>query len=186
MSIDLARVERFFARLSDAFGALSAMLLLLLVANVFYDVIMRYLFNDVSIAMQELEWHLFSALILFGIAYALKADAHVRVDIVYERLGPRPRAVIDIAGTLFFVWPFCVLIAWYGFGFAHEAWQMGEQSGDPGGLPHRWIVKSFIGLAFVMVMLSSIAFLLRAVARCREAGDPPPDSPSERYGGTGP
>jgi TRAP-type mannitol/chloroaromatic compound transport system permease small subunit len=182
MSLDLSRIERFFARLSDAFGALSAVILLLLVANVFYDVVMRYLFNDVSIAMQELEWHLFSALILFGIAYALKADAHVRVDIVYERLGPRPRALIDIVGTLLFVWPFCLLIGWYGIGFAHEAWQLGEQSGDPGGLPHRWIVKSLISVAFAMVMLSSVAFLLRAVSRWR--GDP--DIPSDDIAGARP
>lgn len=181
MSPALARAERLFARLSDVFGALGAVILLLLVANVFYDVVMRYLFNDVSIAMQELEWHLFSALFLIGIAYALKADAHVRVDIVYERLGPRPRALIDIAGTLLFVWPFCLVIVWYGIGFAHEAWQLGEQSGDPGGLPHRWIVKSLISVAFTMVMLSSVAFLLRAIARWRGGPDAsPPDTEGVR------
>jgi len=65
------RLERF----GDAIGALSAILLLVLVANVFYDVVMRYLFNDVSIAMQELEWHLFSAIFLLGTAYALQTLA---------------------------------------------------------------------------------------------------------------
>lgn len=159
----LLGVERWLHRFSDGVGALSVLLMLLLVANVFYDVVMRYLFNDVSIALQELEWHLYSAIFLFGVAYALKTDGHVRVDLVYERLGPRPRAVIDILGTIVFIWPFCYLVADFGVAFAYEAWNLGEKSGDPGGLPYRWVTKSLIPLAFACVIVSSLGFLLRAL-----------------------
>ena len=65
----------------DAMGYMCVLLMLLMVANVFYDVLMRYFFNDVSIGMQELEWHLFAAMFMFGIGYTLKEDGHVRVDI---------------------------------------------------------------------------------------------------------
>lgn len=159
----LLRAERVFNRFSDAIGALSALLFLLLVANVFFDVVMRYAFNDVSIGMQELEWHLFATIFLFGIAYALKADAHVRVDLVYERLAVRRRAVIDIAGTILLLWPFCFLVADFAIGFAHEAFTIGETSGDPGGLPYRWIIKAMIPLSFACVMISSVGFMLRAL-----------------------
>ena len=135
MTPTTVKAERVINRFSDWIGAFSAILLLLLVANVFYDVIMRYAFNDVSIGMQELEWHLYSMIFLFGVAYTLKSDGHVRVDLVYERLGPKKRALIDILGTLLFLWPFCFLIAAYGIGFAYEAYDLGETSGDPGGLP---------------------------------------------------
>lgn len=163
----LLKAERAFNRFSDWVGAFSAVLLLLLVANVFYDVVMRYLFNDVSIGMQELEWHLYSMVFLFGVAYTLKADGHVRVDVVYERLGAKPKAVIDILGTLLFVWPFCFLVADYGIGFAYEAYDIGEQSADPGGLPHRWVIKSMISLSFLCVIVSSIGFMLRALNEYR-------------------
>jgi TRAP-type mannitol/chloroaromatic compound transport system permease small subunit len=156
------RAERLFNRFSDGVGSFSAILLLLLVANVFYDVIMRYLFNNVSIGMQELEWHLFSMIFLFGIAYTLKADGHVRVDIIYERLSVKRRAIIDILGTLLFIWPFCFLVAFYGIDFGHNAFVINEQSGDPGGLPYRWVIKSMISLAFICVLISSIGFMLRA------------------------
>lgn len=159
----LLRAERAFNRFSDGVGALSAILLLLLVANVFYDVVMRYLFNDVSIGMQELEWHLYSMIFLFGVAYALKADGHVRVDVLHERWTPRTRALIDILGTLLLLWPFCLLIAGYGVGFAYEAYDIGETSGDPGGLSQRWLIKSMISLSFICVLISSIGFMLRAV-----------------------
>lgn len=62
---------------------------------------MRYAFNDVSIAFQELEWHLFATVFLLGIPYAIKAGGHVRVDLFYERLSMKAQAVIDILGTLF-------------------------------------------------------------------------------------
>lgn len=155
--------ERIFNRFSDWIGAFSAVLLLLLVANVFYDVVMRYLLNDVSIGMQELEWHLYSMIFLFGVAYTLKADGHVRVDVIYERLSPRRRALIDILGTLLFLWPFCALVAAYGIGFSYEAFDIGEQSGDPGGLPQRWLIKGMISLSFICVLISSIGFMLRAL-----------------------
>jgi TRAP-type mannitol/chloroaromatic compound transport system permease small subunit len=163
MSHRLLKAERFFNRFSDAIGVFSATLLLLLVLNVFYDVVMRYLFNDVSIGMQELEWHLFSMVFLFGVAYTLRADGHVRVDVIYERLSVKKRAVIDILGTLLFIWPFCFLVAGYGIGFAYEAYDINEMSGDPGGLPYRWIIKSMISLSFICVLISSVGFILRAI-----------------------
>ena len=163
MGSRLLRAERAINRFSDGVGRFSAVLLLLLVLNVFYDVVMRYLFNDVSIGMQELEWHLYAMIFLFGVAYALRVDGHVRVDLVYERLGPRRRAVIDIVGTVALLWPFCFLVAGYGMGFAYEAYDIGETSGDPGGLPHRWAIKAMIPIAFVCVIVSSIGFMLRSL-----------------------
>lgn len=172
-STAIVRVAAWCERLSDGVGRLAALLLLLLLVNVFYDVVMRYVFNDVSIGMQELEWHLYSAVFLLGIAYALTHDAHVRVDLVYERLPPRRRALVDLVGTVLLVWPFCALVAYYGVGFAAEAWELGERSGDPGGLPYRWVVKSLVPLAFGLVLVASLGFLLRALAVLR--GAPPPE-----------
>ncbi len=165
MSAGLLKAERIINRFSDAVGSFSAILLLLLVLNVFYDVVMRYVFNNVSIGMQELEWHLYSMVFLFGVAYTLRADGHVRVDVIYELMSPKKRAVIDILGTIFFIWPFCFLVAGYGIGFAHEAFAIGETSGDPGGLPFRWVIKGMISLSFACVVISSAGFLLRAINR---------------------
>jgi TRAP-type mannitol/chloroaromatic compound transport system permease small subunit len=157
------RAERAFNRFSDLIGTFSAILLLLLVANVFYDVIMRYLLNDVSIGMQELEWHLYSMIFLFGVAYTLRADGHVRVDFIYERLSQKRRALIDIVGILVFLSTFCFLVAASGIGFASAAYDINEMSGDPGGLPFRWLIKGMISLSFVCVMISSFGFMLRSV-----------------------
>ena len=152
-------------RITAAIGKLSAILLLLLLLNVFYDVIMRYLFNDVSIGMQELEWHLYATLFLLGISYTLSQNGHVRVDVIYNQLSPRRQAMIDIGGTLLLLIPFALLISWYGVGFVADSYQLGEGSGDPGGLPHRWVIKAMIPLSFLLLILSSIGFMLRAWQR---------------------
>lgn len=151
---------KFITKIIDALGLFCSLLMLLMIANVFYDVIMRYFFNDVSIGMQELEWHLFAAMFMFGIAYTLKEDAHVRVDIFYDAMSAKKQAIINIFGSLTFALPITLLILYFSYDYAFEAYEMGEGSGDPGGLPHRWIVRSVIPLSSVFLVLSIFHMVL--------------------------
>ncbi|EPF1536950.1 TRAP transporter small permease subunit [Vibrio vulnificus] len=159
---NLIYIERLFNRFGDLLGWLSSVLFILLLANVVYDVVMRYVFNDVSIAFQEMEWHLFSAVFLLGIPFALKSGGHVRVDLFYERLSHRAQAIIDLLGTIFFLFPFCLLVAWFGIDFAKESYALGETSGDPGGLPYRWVIKAIIPLSFLFMAISGVGLLLHS------------------------
>ncbi|MBC8519059.1 MAG: TRAP transporter small permease subunit [Gammaproteobacteria bacterium] len=166
----LELIESRIQRLSQGIGRVSAVLLLLLLANVFYDVVMRYLLNDVSIGMQELEWHLYASLFLLGISYTMSQDGHVRVDLIYDQLSAKRRSQIDIVGTIFLLIPFCLLITWYGMGFVAESYQLGESSGDPGGLPYRWLIKAMIPLSFLLLLISSVGFMLRSWRLGQEGG----------------
>ena len=74
----LHKAERFFLRTSRLIGRIMAIVFLMMMVNIFYDVIMRYFFHNSSVAMQELEWHLFSVFILFGVPVALLEEGHVR------------------------------------------------------------------------------------------------------------
>ncbi|KZM39111.1 C4-dicarboxylate ABC transporter [Marinomonas sp. SBI22] len=163
----LLNLERVISRYSILLGKLSALLFILLLLNVFYDVLMRYVFNDVSIGMQELEWHLYAAIFLLGIPYGLATGGHVRVDLFYERLSIKGKAWIDLFGCLFLLIPFATLVAYYGVGFATEAFKLGETSGDPGGLPYRWIIKAVIPFAFFSIAISGIGMLLRCINAIR-------------------
>lgn len=159
----LVRLENGTNWISDRLGIFSALLFLILLVNVFYDVLARYLLNDVSIALQELEWHLFAAMFLFGVPFTLRAGGHVRVDLIYERLTPNGRAWIDLLGTLIFLFPFCYLVTWFGIDFVKEAYELGESSGDPGGLPYRWIIKAAIPVSFGFMAVSGLGLLLNSV-----------------------
>ena len=160
-------VTRLLGKLIDAVGYLCGLLMILMVMNVFYDVVMRYVFSNASIGMQELEWHLFAAMFMFGIGYTLKQGGHVRVDIIYDRLSPKLRAWIDLIGSLVFAIPFTALIVYYGYGYSLDAFQMGEGSADPGGLPHRWIIRSVIPMASTFVILCFVHSVLENINTLR-------------------
>lgn len=164
----LKKIELAINHFSELLGKISALLFILLLFNVFYDVIMRYVFNDVSIGMQELEWHLYAAIFMLSIPYALFKEGHVRVDIIYDNLNIRKKAWIDILGTLILLIPFTVLVAKYGIDFTIEAYKLGEGSGDPGGLPYRWIIKAVIPFSFIAIAISGVGLLLKSINTLRE------------------
>lgn len=167
--MSIQKIETAINRISEFLGRVAAVLFLLLLLNVFFDVIMRYLFNDVSIGMQELEWHLYATIFLLGVPYTLLKDGHVRVDVIYERLGETRQAWIDLAGSLVLLLPFVLLVAWYGVGFTMESFELGERSGDPGGLPYRWIIKGMIPFAFFTMAISGVGLVLKSVSTLRTA-----------------
>ncbi|MEA1893068.1 MAG: TRAP transporter small permease subunit [Campylobacterota bacterium] len=131
-------------------------MLIILVLLVVYDATARYLFSTGSIALQELEWHLFDVIILFGIAYTLKENAHVRVDIFYASYSDKTKAVINIISSLFFILPFSLLIIYIGVDFVALSFAQNEGSSNPGGLEYRYMVKSLLPLSFVFLLLVAI------------------------------
>lgn len=157
----LLRLERGFGKFADFIGAITAVTMVLMIFNVFYDVIMRYFLRSGSIAMQEMEWHLFSVIILLGVSYTLKEDGHVRVDLIYDRLTPRKKAMINMVGAVIFIMPIALLVGISSIDNVLEAIETMEQSGDPGGLPYRWIVKSLIPLSFFLLIITNIGFFIK-------------------------
>jgi TRAP-type mannitol/chloroaromatic compound transport system permease small subunit len=159
----LKRVEKILGFFIDVVGFLTSILMILLILNVAYDVVMRYALHKSSIAMQEMEWHIFSVMMLFGMGVALKDEAHVRVDFLYDRFSPKTKAIINIFGTLLFLIPLALLIIYGSYDFVLDAYDTNEISDDPGGLSHRWIIKSMIPFSFIFLILSAIYYLIRQI-----------------------
>ncbi|RXJ68687.1 C4-dicarboxylate ABC transporter permease [Halarcobacter ebronensis] len=157
----MLKLERGFDKFANFIGTITAIAMVLMILNVFYDVVMRYFFKSGSIAMQEMEWHLFSVIILIGIAYTLKEDGHVRVDLIYDKLTPRKKAMINMIGSIIFILPIAILVGLSSIDNAVEAFHSMEQSGDPGGLPYRWIVKSLIPLSFLLLIITTVGFFIK-------------------------
>jgi TRAP-type mannitol/chloroaromatic compound transport system permease small subunit len=149
--------------LNETIGRAASWLVLAMVLLICYDVTMRYSFHQGSVALQELEWHLFALIFLLGSAYTLKHNNHVRVDILYQSqyLSNKHRALINIFGILLFLIPFCVLILITTWPFVENAYYYLEGSPDPGGLPYRYLLKGSILVAFTLLILQGVAELLR-------------------------
>ena len=159
----IGKVCRWIEWFSEISGKWLSWLVPALVLLVSYDVIMRYFFQSGSIAIQELEWHLFSLIFLLGAAYTLKHDDHVRLDLVYRSrfMSDYRRAWINLVCSLLFLIPFCILIIKSSWPFVSQAYQFAEGSPDPGGLPYRWVLKAAIPLGFFLLIIQGIGESLR-------------------------
>jgi TRAP-type mannitol/chloroaromatic compound transport system permease small subunit len=124
--------------------------------------------NLSSNAYIELQWYLFSLVFLLAASYALKHDAHVRVDVLYGRLGDRGRAWIDLLGTLVFLLPFSVFMLVVSWPSVAASWRVREVSPDPGGLA-RYPIKTVILAAFVLLILQGAAEAAKRVQVLRGA-----------------
>ena len=143
-------------------GHLAAILVVILSLLVVYDASMRYLFSAGSIALQEIEWHLFDMLFLLGLSYALKHDKHVRVDIFFERYSKQTRAIVQILSMLLLVMPFSLLFLSDALDMTIQSYMQNEVSSDPGGLRYRWLIKGMLVLAFGLLILQALSEILKA------------------------
>lgn len=135
----------------------------LLVMLICVDVFWRYFFDNSKVWMGELEWHLFALIFLLGAAYTFKEDEHVRVDLFYTKFSPKRKAWTNLIGNLFFLIPFCIMIIATSWKYGVSAFQFGEGSPNPGGLPYRFIVKSSISIGFFFLLLQAVANILESI-----------------------
>jgi len=159
----LNRYVEFVDKTNAAIGKYTSWLTTALVLVVVFDVITRYVFNESSVAMQELEWHLFAILFLMGSAFTLQNDSHVRVDLFYSKFNIKQKAWINIGGTILFLIPFTLMIIYASQTYVLNSFAVNESSPDPGGLPARYILKAFIPISFMFLLLQSISLLFKSI-----------------------
>lgn len=159
--------------LNEWIGRALAWLTLLLVLLVFALVGARYAFSLGSIAAQEAALWLHSMVFLLGAAFTLKRDAHVRVDLLYQRLDARGRARADLLGTLLLLLPFSAFLFWVSLDYVAMAWSVREASREPGGLPGVFLLKTLMPVAAALLGLQGVAQAVAAWQRLRAGGDAP-------------
>ncbi|WP_371875212.1 TRAP transporter large permease subunit [Sulfurovum sp. XGS-02] len=155
----------YLDRISKYAGSIAAFLVVLLSFLVAYDAAMRYLFSEGSIALQEIEWHMFDVIFLLGLTYALKHDKHVRVDIFFERYSKESRDIVQILSMLCLVVPFSLVFLSDAIEMLIQSYLQHEISSDPGGLTHRYLIKGVLVLSFILLILQALSEVLKAFGR---------------------
>jgi TRAP-type mannitol/chloroaromatic compound transport system permease small subunit len=151
-------------RIIDVVGRWTSWIALAIVVLMATNVLLRYFFRTGSVWAQELEWHLLVPLILFGMSYALRHGEHVRVDIVYARFPERTKQVVDLVSALLAI-AISILVIWLSLNYVEQAYVIDEGSPDPGGLPHRFLLKSLIPAGFALLLLQSVAVAIGCVEK---------------------
>lgn len=144
----------------DVIGRATSWVALVIIALMTTNVILRYTLQYGAVWSQEMEWHLLGVLVLFGMSYALLKDDHVRVDLFYARFSESKKRLVNILTCVLQI-AISVFIIWLSLKYVEQSYSIDEISPDPGGLPFRWAIKALLPLGFFLLLLQSLAALLR-------------------------
>ena len=153
--------------LSNRLGQLFSWLTLGMVIAMATIVVLRYVFQIGSIALQESVIYINALIFTFGVGYTLKEQGHVRVDIFYSRLSHRQRAWVDLCGTLLLLVPSAVFIIWVSWDYVSISWQIREGSAESSGLPYVYLIKSAILILPGLLLLQGMSEILKTVITIR-------------------
>ncbi len=162
----------YIDRITDISGRLLAWLVLAMALATATVVVLRYGFSIGSIATQEAITYMHGSLFMLGAAYALKAGAHVRVDIFYRSFNARQQAWVNSLGGVLFLLPLCLFICGISFSYVAESWAIREVSPEPGGIPAVFLLKTLIPVMAINLLLQGVAETLRSTLVLVE-GDTP-------------
>ncbi|WP_105317142.1 TRAP transporter small permease subunit [Thermus tenuipuniceus] len=159
----LVALSRWIDALTEGVGRLVVWLVLLVALLSAGNAVMRYGFSYSSNAYLEAQWYMFSLIFLLGGAYALKHNAHVRIDLLFGRFSKRTQAWIDIVGTFLFLLPMAIGVIYLSWPWAQNSLLGREMSPDVGGLP-RWPIKLALPVGFALLALQGISELIKRIA----------------------
>ena len=165
MSSTQTQVVRLFDRINAGAAWLARWAVLLMLAIGIWNVIGRYLGSAIGINLSsngliEAQWYLFDLIFLLGLGWTLQKGGHVRVDVLQSHWSERRRNRQELKGLLVLLLPFAFGVMAIAIAPALRAWNIGELSPDPGGLPRTW-VKTLIPLGFLLLGLQGVAEALR-------------------------
>ena len=166
----VANLNRFVQRIVEAAAWLNFVLIFLILITV----VLRYGFHRNGllldwplVPMEELQWHFYSVPFMFGLAYAITNDSHIRIDIVRMKISKRSQHIFEILGILFLLLPCAIILFDFSLDYTIYAITHHESSQSTMGLPHRWIVKSVIPLSMLLIIIASVARLIQEVVLLR-------------------
>ncbi|MBD1557807.1 TRAP transporter small permease subunit [Vibrio sp. S9_S30] len=158
----LAFSNRIDALVSNV-GRISAWLVILMIVVSIADVITRRFLVYGSAAIQETVWHLHALLWASCLAWGYIEHAHVRIELLERFISYRLKHVIELIGCLVFLLPYCAILTYYGMEYVSRAFEAGEVSASPGGLPYRWISKLIIPYCMTLLGLVAISGAMRSL-----------------------
>ncbi|CCE01487.1 TRAP transporter small permease subunit [Bradyrhizobium sp. STM 3809] len=159
----LLAISTAIDQLNEKIGYVCNLLVLLACLVSAINAMIRYAFSYSSNGWLELQWYMFALLVMFGASYTFRRNEHVRVELLYLYLSERGQLWLDLIGTLFFLIPTCLLLAYLSWPFFMQSYSVNEMSANAGGLL-RWPVKLAIPAGFVMLALQGLSEVIKRAA----------------------
>ena len=142
-------------------GKYGSFLIYVGIALVMQEVVLRYVFNSPTIWGYGTYQRTFAFYHIIGGAYVLLCKAHINMDLIYNKLPLRQRAILDVLTFPIFL-AFTGVLLWYGSAFAWVSLSMLEECGTPFHAPV-YPVKIAVPIAAFLILLQGLAGLIRSV-----------------------
>lgn len=161
----MQRIADTLDTVNRAVGSAVRWLALVMVLVQFGIVLARYVYGVSSIAVNESVLYMHATLFMLGAGYTLLVDGHVRVDIFYARLSEKAQSRIDLFGHVFFLVPAMLTVLYWSWPSIRNSWSILEGPISVGGIPASFLLKSLIPAFCVLLLIQSLACILRDIAR---------------------
>jgi len=160
-------VEQSINNINTWTGRLTAYLAIPLILVVFYEVMMRYLFNAPTTWGFEATTFIYGIHFVLGFAYTHQHDGHVSIDIFESRLAERPRTILRIIVNLVLFVPTIGLLAIWSVLYAATSWKNWELASSSWA-PPVYPFKTFMAIGFVLLFLQGLAKLIHDFRSLRQ------------------
>ena len=154
-----SRLDMAIAAVTRLGGGLSALLLLVVLGITTLGVFNRYVLGRPLLGVDEATGFLVVAIVMFGAAEALRRGDHIRIDILFDKAGPRGRWWLELWSQLAIIVFTALLLkaAWHTVAFSRqfEAYSTGYLA-----IP-LWIPQSTMVIGAALLILAALGALLR-------------------------
>lgn len=138
-------------------GKSAAWLAIGMVVLEFVVVLLRYVFEWGSIALQEAVIYMHASLFMATAAWVLQLNGHVRVDLFYREMSPKNKARVNLLGALVFLLPTSGFLFYICWDYVALSWEIKEGSKETGGLDAVFLLKSLMPLSAAMLMAQALS-----------------------------
>ncbi|MDC1356492.1 TRAP transporter small permease subunit [Pseudomonadota bacterium] len=172
----LVNISEFLRMIVNRVGRAGTWLLVPLVLITMWDVVARKLvwiqiymvanFGSFfeSTLMQEMEWHLHTAVFCLVLGYGYTHNRHVRVDFLREDFTFKSKAKVEFYGNIFFMLPFTLVCIYFAIIYMIDSYQINEVSASLVGLSQRWIIKTYLPIGFATLFVAGLAVMIQLIA----------------------
>ena len=162
-AVNLVRKYLYFTDwLNAKFAWIVAFLIVPMLCIMIWEIVLRYFFNAPSLWAYEISLFLYGGYIALGGAYTYLTGGHVNVDIIWVRLSPRRRALLDIL-TSGFAFLFLGVLFWASLNITISAWEIGETTMTHWG-PIYYPLRTTLPVACFLFLMQVVAKLIRDIA----------------------
>ena len=132
-----------------------------------YNVFMRYALNSPTIWSFDMSYMLGGAMYLLGLAWVLKRDENVRVDIISARFSRRTRLIIDTAFSFVLFFPLVLFIFITSAEITAHSWKIQEAASTTIWYPPLYPLRTVVTIGLFLLLLQGIVNVVRSIRQLR-------------------